>query len=241
MLLLFISGIWPLNPPSRLFDIMIFIGIDISGSRRKRQAVALLTESLELKELRLEECTTPEEVPVLVERLLEVAGHPGEQIVVAIDAPRRAMKECRNTRPDIPLTKDTGRCGRKAELEIGAIFYTPCADYFEDGLRCPISRIKGGQHRWMEIGFAFFKEFDRHLPDADIIEVFPAESYKWLARINNPKRLRLDFGRFDTKQKADQLDAICAALTAYYYKVGNFTEIGDPAEGAIIVPGRGKS
>lgn len=175
-----------------------------------------------------------------MERLLEVAGHPGEKIVVAIDAPRWAMNECRNTRPEMPLTRETGRCGRKAELEIGAIFYTPCAAYFEDGLRCPIDRIKEGQHGWMQMGFAFFEEFDRHLPPEDIIEVFPAESYKWLARISDPEKLNLDFGRFDTKQKADQLDAICAALTAYYYKVGDYTELGDPPEGAIIVPGRGK-
>lgn len=201
----------------------------------------MLTESLELKELRLEECATPEEIPALVERLLKVAGYPDEQIVVAIDAPRRAMKECRNTRPDIPLTKDTGRCGRKAELEIRTIFYLPCKKYFTDGLLCPIGRIKGGQHTWMEIGFAFFEEFDRHLPPEDIIEVFPAESYKWLARISDPEKLNLDFGRFNPQQKSDQLDAICAALTAYYYKVGNFTAIGDPVEGSIIVPGRGKS
>ena len=220
---------------------MIFIGIDISGSRRKRQAVALLTESLELKELRLEECATPGEIPALVDRLLKIAGYPDEEIMVAIDAPRWAMKECRNTRPDMPLTKDTGRCGRKAELEIGAIFYTPCADYFEDGLRCPIGRIKGGQHTWMRIGFAFFEEFGRHLPAEDIIEAFPAESYKWLAGMDNPKEIKLDFGRFNPQQKSDQLDAICAALTAYYYKVGNFTEIGNPVEGSIIVPGRGKS
>ncbi|MDA2915606.1 DUF429 domain-containing protein [Nitrospinae bacterium AH_259_B05_G02_I21] len=219
---------------------MVFLGIDVSASKKKRQAIALLTESLELKELRLEECTTPEEVPALVERLLEVAGQPGEQIVVAIDAPRRAMRECRNTRPEMPLTRETGRCGRKAELIIGAIFYTPCAEYFEKGLRCPIDRIKGGQHRWMEIGFTFFEEFDRHLPAEDIIEVFPVESYKWLARINKSEKLMLDLGRFDPKQKADQLDAVCAALTAHYYKVGNFTEIGDPAEGAIIVPERGR-
>lgn len=220
---------------------MIFLGIDVSASKKKRQAVALLTESLKLKELRLEVCSTPAEVPALVERLLEVAGHPGEQIVVAIDAPRRAMRECRNTRPEMPLTRETGRCGRKAELIIGAIFYTPCAEYFEKELRCPIDRIKKGQHTWMEIGFAFFEEFSRHLPAEDIIEVFPAESYRWLAGMDNPKELKLNFGWLDTKQKADQLDAICAALTAHYYKVGNFTEIGDPAEGAIIVPGRGKS
>jgi predicted nuclease with RNAse H fold len=219
---------------------MIYLGIDVSSSKRKRQAAALLTNSLELKGLFLEECSSPTEVPTLVNRLLKVAGYPKEEIVVAIDSPRRPMKECRNTHPGSPLTKETGRCGRQAELEIGTIYPTPCKEYFDDGLRCPIERVKGGQNRWMEMGFAYFKEFSRHIQAENLIEVFPAESYKRLATISSPVKLNLDFGRFHPKQKADQLDALCAALTAYYYKTGLYSLVGDPKEGAIVVPGDGK-
>ena len=189
---------------------MHFVGIDIAGEK-KGQSVAVMDRHLRLISLK-----GGERAEGLPERIVQEFGR---KIIVAIDAPRQ---------PSIGLTGKWGRlCEREIQKECQVRpQWTPDIKLFEG------TDDRRKRYEWMEIGFNIFEGFLSCIAPNNVIEVFPSASYGNFP----PKEVKTNFALFNPKHKTDQLDAICAALTAWYFWNGQYRAIGDPIEGQIIVP-----
>ncbi len=139
----------------------------------------------------------------------------GKRAVIAIDSPRRLS----------PGPK----CGRQCEREIK-----------KEGLANPQwsptrTEIGEARYEWMRVGFDLFRAFDSYY-GRNVIEVFPTASYKVL---KDPGiRVDLPFSHITKKNGQDVLDAVCAAITAYYWDNGSSRSFGEgDKHGEIIVPG----
>ncbi len=188
---------------------MWFVGIDVSASRGN--AIAMIGKGLRVSRL--------------------FSGIPSQGVgkrifmwtqgkaVIGVDAPRMPSK---------------GKgWGRKCEKELSSLgfrpLWTPPGHEFQ---KPPAERKPSCL--WMEQGFRIYGELERFFRKQDIIEVFPSSAYRFFGSVT----LTIDFNLFTRKNKADELDAICAALVAYSYHNGEFTVLGDEEEGRIVIPGK---
>lgn len=188
---------------------MIFVGIDV-GAPQRGQAIAIMNEHRKVNTL---------QGSVQTEEILKNHIIPlGTDVIVAIDAPRK------------PIMSFNGRGGRECERELHRrglrLFWTPTKRQFE---RNP------SRYLWMQAGFELFKLFEKQKTQkaiCDVIEVFPSASYGNFSKIVQA----VPFHLIDRRTKADQLDAICCALTAWYYHNEKYEAVGDEKEGQIIIP-----
>lgn len=186
---------------------MNYIGIDVAGLK-KQQVIAVLDNDFGVKIL-LEKIKKRDDVAKLSKRIY---GDYGENSIVAIDSPR-----CWSIGP---------KNIRKCEKEIRQYIKTNL-------INTPIkSNYNKKQHEWMQVGMWFFEAFGNNRPN--VIEVFPSASY---ALLNNSKiSFKLPISQINKSYKKDTLDAICAAITGYYYHINKYQKYGDEEEGYIIVP-----
>ncbi len=106
---------------------------------------------------------------------------------------------------------------------------------------------------WMKVGIATFHALSSIYPryrngpaKGKAMEVFPHATAVVLARYLPPKSIPKHAWRrsilrthgIDGMRSADQVDAALAALTGLFALRGNFTALGDPAEGVIVLPSR---
>lgn len=107
-------------------------------------------------------------------------------------------------------------------------------------------------YRWMRVGFAVFDGIAEHYPyyrDGPIrgtaLEVFPEATATLLTGTLCPKGQKIPFRRdalraHDVDETLlptiDAVDAALAALTGLRALDGQFTAVGDPAEGVIVLP-----
>jgi predicted nuclease with RNAse H fold len=107
-------------------------------------------------------------------------------------------------------------------------------------------------YRWMRVGFAVFNNIAERYPyyrngpiQSTALEVFPEASATLLTGTLCPKGQKIPFRRAvlrahdidDTLLPSiDAVDAALAALTGLRALEGQFTALGEPAEGIIVVP-----
>jgi predicted nuclease with RNAse H fold len=107
-------------------------------------------------------------------------------------------------------------------------------------------------YRWMRVGFAVFNNIADRYPyyrngpiQSTALEVFPEASATLLTGTLCPKGQKIPFRRAVLRAHdidetllptIDAVDAALAALTGLRALEGQFTAIGDPAEGIIVVP-----
>ena len=155
-----------------------------------------------------EKVKSKNDVKVLAKKIYK---NYGTRPIIAIDGPR-----CWAKGPGF---------GRECEREIvgkikSSLLWTP-----SEGKR-------NKKHEWMEISTWFFDAFGPKKPN--VIEVFPAASYPFLekSRIS----FTLPTHAIKKKYREDILDAICAAVTGFYYSKGKYEGCGNEKEGYIILP-----
>lgn len=189
---------------------MLFVGIDIGGTK-KGQTIAVLGKGGR----DVEQMWHGESEAGLAERIL---AQTGPDVIVAIDSPRG------------PAKPQGGKWGRECERQLHRTGircqWTPDEQFFNE------PGEKRALREWMEVGFRVFEQFAGLLPTENVIEVFPSASYGRFGE----EVITLPFNVFDRKYKADQLDAICCALTGWRYIKGEYRGVGDPDEGQIIIP-----
>jgi methylated-DNA-protein-cysteine methyltransferase related protein len=160
-------------------------------------------------------------------------GLPAES-VVAVDAPPA---------PARGLVAD-GKRYRVAEQELhklGVSLY-------------PTPPSEAEAHAWMREGFALFEIlaksgfpafFEGPARSGVSLEVYPHLTYRTLAGAVRGKVSKIEWSRSALKRRVsgvpkdatqDQLDAVAAALTAWYFAHDRWAGYGDPREGVIIGP-----
>ena len=185
---------------------MKYIGLDVGGAK-KGQALALIDDGLQVKDLHL--------ANGLEDAWAFIAEHAGPQTLLAIDAPR------------CPAPMGAKKRGRTCERELHRL-----------GFRLQWSPLPGeitDPDNWMAIGFEIFRRANELKLKGmlkDVLETFPTASYKLLPQLE----IKLHLGLFKRRNKVDQLDAICCALTAWCYEHGRYRAYGESHEGEIIVP-----
>ncbi len=187
---------------------MRYIGIDVAGSKRN-QVIAVLNDRLEIEKILAEKVSSKEDAIKLARKIYDKYG---KDSVIAIDASRYLSKGPKN--------------GRQCEREIRSRKlanpqFTPTRETFDSE-----------KHDWFQVGFYLFDAFGIRRPN--VIEVFPTASYNCFKDSKLFFNLPIHF--VSKKGGQDLLDAVCAAVTAYYYRKGDFTAYGDDEEGKIIVP-----
>jgi predicted nuclease with RNAse H fold len=202
-----------------------YVGIDISEGR-EGQAVAVLNEDLYTESLYVQPVYDSEGLERLADKILELTG---PDATVAIAGPRLPRASC----------EEVKKHGRDAERELKTIHRTPCIDYFDNDLRCPLCGLKPGKYGWMRSSFILFDAFAGRLTDPakQLIETVPSIGFKKFERETSEVRLAF-FGFKHVKRdgRLDLLDAICCALTAHHFSKGLYEAFGDPDEGQIVVP-----
>lgn len=209
----------------------MYLGIDLTSGEGKPSACALLDGSGRLVSI----------VKAGANAEILDWGKSGRSRVVAIDSPLfypRGMN-C------LEEPCQCGRCDpgpwalRAAERRL-----------FQEGISCYATTkktfIKPMIYRAIKLASAF------KAMSCQVIEVYPYASKVRLFGKPIPKKSTLA-GRLWLRQRLeplidglaaqpslnhDQLDALVAAYTAYLFKHGYGEEIGDPAEGVIVVPAR---
>ncbi len=199
---------------------MLSLGVDVSAGR-----------GLDL--VALDERRVPVEVhrAVAVESLPEVI-HDLEPDVVAVDS---------------PPSWGVGGGSRAAERLLAAMgihsYGTPTEPRAGDN---PF-------YEWMRVGFRTFETLEREFPRyrsgavrRTAMEVFPHATAVVLAGCLPPRgvtknvwrRSVLGSNRVATEglRNLDQVDAALSALTGHFALEGEFTAVGDPDEGVIVVP-----
>lgn len=203
----------------------MYMGIDVSAARGfdacvldERRRVSLLGAARDLDAL---------------ETLLR--GLP-RHATIAVDAPPRPSRDL------VP-----GREYRVAERDLHAL-----------GISLyPTPRSESRAKEWMRQGFALFRllgklGFPLYLHgDAGrgvAVEVYPHLSYLALTGARRGKTSKLEWSRAALRRRVgglpavatqDQLDAACAALTAWHFVAGRWVGYGDPTEGLIVAPQTG--
>ena len=202
-----------------------YVGIDISEGK-EGQAVAILNEEGYTESLYIQPVYDSEGLERLADRILELTG---PDAYVAISGPRLPRASCEEVR----------KKGRDAERELKTIHRTPCIDYFDNDLRCPLCGLKPGKYGWMRSSFILFDAFANKLADADkqLIETVPSIGFKRFERDESDVHLTL-FGFKHVKRdgRLDLLDAVCCAVTARHFSKGLFEAFGNEEEGQIVVP-----
>lgn len=200
-----------------------FVGLDVSATRGfdwcaidERRRVCLTAKARDLAAL---------------EAL--VAGLPPDA-AVAVDAPPAPAKGL--------VAGAANRVAEQALLRAGISLYsTPPAERDAPA--------------WMRAGFAVYRMLEaRGYPLATgearpgagaAVECYPHLSYLALAGRARGRTSKLEWSRaalrgrvagLPTDADQDQLDAACAALTAWYWARGEWIGYGDPAEGVIVAP-----
>lgn len=199
----------------------MYVGIDVSAARGfdvcildERRRVSLLAVARDLGALET------------------IAGGLPRDATIAIDAPPQPAKNL------VP-----GKDYRVAERErhaLGVSLY-------------PVPRSERGAKDWMRAGFALFRLLDeRGFPlylHGDVgrgvaVEVYPHLSYLALAGRRRGATSKREWSRAALRGRIaglpagatqDQLDAACAALTAWHFVQGTWAAFGDPSE-VIVAP-----
>lgn len=183
-----------------------YLGLDVGGAK-KGQALALLDDEFVVHGLWLAQS--------LDEAWSLIEAHAGPETILAIDAPRQ------------PAPAGAAKRGRPCEREL-----------HKEGFRLQWSPLPGeiqDPDHWMAIGFEFFRRARERKVGAklkEVLETFPTASYARLPDL----RVKLHLGLFERRNKVDQLDALCCALTAWCYAHGQYRAYGDEEQGQIIVP-----
>ena len=139
-----------------------YVGIDISEGK-EGQAVAVLNEEGYTESLYVQPVYDSEGLERLANKILELTGN---EAFVAIAGPRLPRASCEEVR----------KKGRDAEIQLKTVHRTPCIDYFDNDLRCPLCGLKPGRYGWMRSSFILFDIFADKLADAEkqLIEVVPS-------------------------------------------------------------------
>ena len=224
---------------------MLYVGVDVAAA--KPMDIVVLGDDLDIKVHR-EPC--PEEVAGFIDSL-------GEEVWVAVDAPRRPNKRRmadENFRSSLSPPPRKGRytdC-RFVEYELAqrglSLYFTP-AEKFAPG------------REWMKVGFALyealetsrFKDFvdQRKLPDRLMMEYYPHASFTALAGKYPDKKGTPDGRRLRVETVADYgvsledlaylttdgLDALAGAVTAHALGHGKERHVvGDEEDGYMVLP-----
>lgn len=200
---------------------MRFIGVDLAGSPRRPTGLALMDEGLAVI------CGTARDDATLQETILGWG-----KALVAIDA---------------PLSLPQGRCCLEATC--------PCATYGIAREADRALRRAGIAVLWTGLpsmvpltrrGIALRTFLEGH--GYQVIEVYPgaAQDILGLGRKKQGKEklraalwawgLRGDLARPDLTHH--ELDAVTAALVGHYYLAGDYSLVGDAAEGVVVLPTR---
>jgi len=187
---------------------MKYVGIDVAGST-KDQIIAIVDKNLSVRDVLIKKITNSDEAMRLAS---EISKDHGEDLIIAIDAPR------------VYATGPT--FGRRAEKELKRLklanpIFTP-----------PKNRENPILHNWMQIGRWLFQAFEKY--NKNVIEVFPTAAYNRFSKSNIKYCIPVRF--IKKKLASDISDAICAALTAYCHDTGQAEKIGDDKEGFIVIP-----
>lgn len=185
---------------------MYFVGIDVAG-RNRYQVIAIMDESFKV-DILIEKVENKKDAKKLVYKIKRLCG---EDSIIAIDSPRCLSKRGMNRPCERQLRK---------ELKVN-LLPTPDKHSYCEKL-----------HSWIKSGMWLFAEFGNHR--INVIEVFPSASYKILK--NQNFCIKINFGQISKEYRKDIMDAICAAITGYFFKENRYQKFGDEKEGYIIVP-----
>ncbi len=199
---------------------MLAVGIDVAEARKGHDLVALDGRRRVVARHR----------HLGVDELARIVLGELAPDVVCIDAPARWAAPRRRS--------------RVAEAELRAI-----------GAQAFATPADPGDHpfyRWMRAGFEVFAALGARYPQAgrgdprgSSAEVFPHATAVMLGGVRRPGESKVRFRRrvlddqgvdASTLAGADQVDAALAALTGIIALGGQHLWLGDPAEGAVLVP-----
>jgi methylated-DNA-protein-cysteine methyltransferase related protein len=200
----------------------MYVGIDVSATRGFD--VCALDERRRISLLAV--VRSPEAMEALARGLPRDA-------TIAIDAPPRPSRDL------VP-----GKGYRVAERELHAL-----------GLSLyPVPRTEESAKEWMRAGFGLYRLLegagfplwlDGEPSSGVAIEVYPHLSYVALTGARRGGSSKLEWSRAALRGRVgglpsnatqDQLDAACAALTAWHFVQGQWSGYGDPREGVIVAP-----
>lgn len=164
----------------------------------------------------------------VLEHALRMRQDQQEQVVIAIDAPRRYLnsrRQWRLNRPGVWIAADLPG-GRHCEIVVRRL-----------GLANPQWTPPASQPiPWITLGQQVFTAFEQSGFTA--IECFPTASYTRLGQMDN-QVINIPGRMFAHSRLAhDVLDACIAALTADFFVARSATELGGgDGYGTIVVPG----
>jgi predicted nuclease with RNAse H fold len=208
--------------------LLSFAGIDLTSSRRKPSAYALLKEDLSVSYLRY--LHTDAEIISEIER--------DKPTLVAIDAPLRLPQGLCCLNRDCTCQPASKKAGRLCEREL-AKSGIPC--YFTTKrsiIKEMVYRAIALKEELLACGF-------------EVIEVYPYATKvrlwgKPIPRKTTPNGLRFlaghlavvipDIVRYQARLDHDLCDALLAAYTAYLHYQGKTEAIGDSKDGWIYIP-----
>ncbi|MCD6371477.1 MAG: DUF429 domain-containing protein [Candidatus Aenigmarchaeota archaeon] len=193
---------------------MISLGIDLAGSLKRKSGICAMNERLKI--ILLKTVFEDEEILKIVKQ--------AKPDIIAIDAPLSLPK------------------GRKSLEKKGNIHFRKCdRELWKLGIKFfPITL--GPMRKLTQRGIALKKKIEKL--GFKVIEVYPGATQDLLNIPRKQKGLRrlarglIELGIRGIKgsECGDELDAITAAYTGILYLKNEYTSIGDPSEGLIILP-----
>ena len=193
---------------------MISLGIDLAGSLKRKSGICAMNERLNI--VLLKTIFEDEEILKIVKQ--------AKPDIIAIDAPLSLPK------------------GRKSLEKKGNIHFRKCdRELWKLGIKFfPITL--GPMRKLTQRGIALKKKIEKL--GFKVIEVYPGATQDLLNIPRKQKGLRrlarglIELGIRGIKgsECGDELDAITAAYTGILYLKNEYTSIGDPSEGLIILP-----
>ena len=202
---------------------VFFVGIDLAGSERRKTGICILDdENIEIKEVEKNG-----EIFTVFSKIKERMDSAGKDIWVGIDAPLSLPKG------RISIDRRQGIHFRSCDLELrklGIKFFPITLG----PMRMLTKRGMMLKNKLEKMGIRVFEVF----PGAtyDIFGV-PRKSKKEILMLFGkllPAKVKLPLRKYSQ----DELDAIACAITVKLFYDGKAKEIGDKAEGTIIIPKR---